>query len=269
MGRQKTLMITSLKEMIAIVRMVMVVWVALVSAGDIRADFATDIQLSLVNGKIETAGGVNTYQPPLDGRVFVGPMSRLDPLDPTSPFVGTTPGFASLAGFLQPGEQIRFDIIRELLYWNGSQLAPAIPTMTIDQFANVVTLSANDTNGKPGLLLGGAGSNGTVHIHPTFELPFSAPAGVYGLMLTVGPAGTATFEQSDPILVAFRRGAGSLNPNQGVAAMAALLPTPVPVPEPSGLCLAAGAAAAAAIIRCRRHMQKRILCKTVADGIGS
>ena len=247
--------------------MVMAVSVALISARDVCAEFTTDIQLSLVNGKIETSGGVSTYQPPLDGRVFVGPMPRLDSTVSTSPFVGTTPGFASLAGFLQPGEQIRFDIIRELLYWNGSQLAPAVPTMTIDQFANVVTLSANDTNGKPGLLLGGAGSNGAVHIHPTFELPSSAPAGVYGLMLTVGPAGTATFEQSDPILVAFRRGAGSLNPDQGVAAMAALLPTPVPVPEPSGLGLAAGAAAVIAVVR-RRHMQKRLMCKTVAEDIG-
>lgn len=252
--------------MVAIVRMVIVVLVVLVSAGDVRAEFTTDIQLSLVNGKIETAGGVTTYEPPLDGRVFSRSISRPDT---TSPFVATSPGFASLAGFLQPGEQIRFDIIRELLYWNGSQLAPAVPTMTIYQFANSVTLSANDTNGKPGLLLGGANSIGEVHSHVDYELPTTAPAGVYGLMLTVGPAGTATFEKSDPILVAFRRGATNLNPDQGVAAMAALLPTPVPVPEPSGLGLAAGAAAAIAAVRCRRHMQKRILCKSVAHDIGS
>jgi hypothetical protein len=244
----------------------MVIWVALVSVGDIRAEFTTDVQLSLVNGKIETAGGVSTYEPPLDGRVFSRAISRPDTF---SPFVATSPGFASLAGFLQPGEQIRFDIIRELLYWNGSQLAPAVTAMTIYQFANSVTLSANDTNGKPGLLLGGANSIGEVHIHVDYELPTTAPAGVYGLMLTVGPAGTATFEKSDPILVALRRGAGSLNPDQGVAAMAALLPTPVPVPEPSGLGLAAGAAAAVAVIRCRRHMQKRLLCKQVAHDIGS
>jgi hypothetical protein len=256
-------MITSSKQIVAIMRVVMVVWVVLVSAGDVRAEFTTDIQLSLVNGKIETAGGVSTYQPPLDGRVF----SRW--FGSASPFVATSPGFASLAGFLQPGEQIRFDIIRELLYWNGSQLAPAVPTMTIYQFTNSVTLSANDTSGKPGLLLGGAGANGAVHIHVDYELPSTAPAGVYGLMLTVGPAGTATFEKSDPVLVALRRGPTSLNIDQGVAAMAALLPTPVPVPEPSGLGLAAGAAAAVAVIRCRRHMQKRTLCKTVADDIGS
>ena len=133
--------------------------------------------------------------------------------------------------------------------------------MTIYQFANSVTLSANDTNGKPGLLLGGASSNGEVHIHVDYELPTTAPAGVYGLMLTVGPTGTATFEKSDPILVALRRGATNLNPDQGVAAMAALLPTPVPVPEPTGLGLAAGAAVAVAVIRCRRHVQKRICCK--------
>ncbi len=231
---------------------------------DARGEFTTDIQLSLVNGKIETAGGVSTYEPPLDGRVFSRLISRPDT---TSPFSTSSPGFASLAGFLQPGEQIRFDIIRELLYWNGSQLTPAVPTMTIYQFANSVTVSANDTNGKPGLLLGGAGSNGEVHIHVDYELPTSAPAGVYGLMLTVGPAGTATFEKSDPILVALRRGATNLNPDQGVAAMAALLPTPVPVPEPSGLGLAAGAAAVIAVVR-RRHRQKRPSCKAVAKDIG-
>jgi hypothetical protein len=231
---------------------------------DARGEFTTDIQLSLVNGKIETAGGVSTYEPPLDGRVFSRLISRPDT---TSPFSTSSPGFASLAGFLQPGEQIRFDIIRELLYWNGSQLTPAVPAMTIYQFANSVTISANDTNGKPGLLLGGAVSNGEVHIHVDYELPTTAPAGVYGLMLTVGPAGTATFEKSDPILVALRRGPTSLNVDQGVAAMAALLPTPVPVPEPSGLGLAAGAAAVIAIGR-RRHVQKRLICKTVAEDIG-
>lgn len=257
-------MINSLKQLIGIARVAIVFWAALVFAENAHAEFTTDIQLSLVNGKIETAGGVSTYQPPLDGRVFSRLISRPDT---TSPFSTSSPGFASLAGFLQPGEQIRFDIIRELLYWNGSQLAPAVPAMTIYQFANSVTISANDTNGKSGLLLGGAGSNGEVHIHVDYELPTTAPAGVYGLMLTVGPAGTATFEKSDPILVALRRGATNLNPDQGVAAMAALLPTPVPVPEPSGLGLAAGAAAVIAVVR-RRHMQKRTSCKAVAKDIG-
>lgn len=200
-----------------------------------KADFATDIQLSLINGKIETAGGVATYQPPMDGRVFAAAI----PLQ-GGQFSASSPGFASLAGFLQPGEQIRFDVVRELLYWNGTQLAPPVVAMTISQFSNSITVAANDTAGKSGFVLGGPGVNGSVHIHTDFMLPSTAPAGVYGLMLTVGGAGTATFTESDPILVAFRRGASALNPDQGIAAMAAL----VPVPEPSAITLAAMAAAA-------------------------
>jgi hypothetical protein len=253
-----------LKRLFETAIILVIIRVAVFGSGDARGEFTTDIQLSLVNGKIETAGGVSTYEPPLDGRVFSRTISRPDT---TSPFSASSPGFASLAGFLQPGEQIRFDIIRELLYWNGSQLAPSVPTMTIFQFANSVTISANDTDGKPGLLLGGAGSNGLVHIHVDYELPTTAPAGVYGLMLTVGPAGTATFEKSDPVLVAFRRGVSIEIADQGVAAMAALLPTPVPVPEPSGLGLAAGAAVVIAVVR-RHYMQKRTYCKSVANTIG-
>lgn len=200
----------------------------------VKADFATDIQLSLINGKIETAGGVAAYQPPLDGRVFSTAFSLQG-----GQFSTSNPGFASLAGFLQPGEQIRFDVVRELLYWNGTQLAPPVVAMTISQFSNSITVGANDLAGKSGFVLGGPGVNGAIHIHPDFMLPSTAPAGVYGLMLTVDGAGTATFTESDPILIAFRRGASGLNPDQGIAAMAAL----VPVPEPCAITLAVMAAA--------------------------
>lgn len=199
----------------------------------VTADFATDIQLSLINGKIETAGGISSYQPPLDGRVFSGAMATQG-----GTFAATSPGFASLAGFLQPGEQVRFDVTRELLYWNGTQLVPPNVAMTIGQLGGSITVSGNDMGGVSGLILGSGGSNGALHAHPDFMLPLSAPAGVYGLMLTIGPAGTAPFAESDPILVAFRRGATNLNPNEGIAAMAAL----VPVPEPSSITLVALAA---------------------------
>jgi hypothetical protein len=211
---------------------------------------AGDIALLLINSRLNTSGG--TYAGPLNGRVFEGifPSSGLT----------DNPGFDSAAGFLGAGEKIRFDFVREVLYWNGTALTESPRSMTVAIGSSQATLSPTDFAGKAGFEIAGGDLNGAFHQHLFFSIGSGAPAGLYGVVLTLGPAGTSTFGTSEPFLMAFRRNAGSLNPAAGLDAMAATL---VAVPEPSTLGLAAAGVAAAFACRCRRKA-KIAVCNTVA-----
>jgi hypothetical protein len=204
-----------------------------------------DIALSVVNSRLTTAGG--TYAGPLNGRVFEG----------TFPSSGLTdnPGFDSAAGFLNAGEKIRFDFVREVLYWNGTALTESPRSMTVAIGSSQATLSPTDFAGKAGFEIAGGDLNGAFHQHLFFSIGSGAPAGLYGVVLTLGPAGTSTFGTSEPFLMAFRRNAGSLNPAAGLDAMAATL---VAVPEPSTLGLAAAGVAAGFAWRRRRKARKSL-----------
>lgn len=204
-----------------------------------------DIQLLLINSRLTTTGG--TYAGPLNGRVFEGTFPKASGLT-------QDPGFDSPANFLRPGEQVRFDFVREILYWNGTALVQSPRSVTATTTAGAsATLSPTDFSGKAGVVIaGGDVLTGAFHQHLTFTFGSNAPDGIYGVIMTLGPAGTATFGTSEPFLMAFRRNANSLNPAAGVDAMAAAL---VPVPEPSTLGLAV-AGIVVGIAYQRRHKPK-------------
>lgn len=204
---------------------------------------AGDVQLLLINSRLTTAGGA--YPGPLNGRVFEGII----------PSGGTTdnPGFDSAAGFLQPGETIRFDFVREVLYWNGTTLTQSPRSMTVAIGSSQATLSPTDFGGKAGFEIAGGDAIGAFHQHLFFSIGSGAPAGLYGVVLTLGPAGTSTFGTSEPFLMAFRRNAAALNPQAGLDAMAATL---VAVPEPSSLGLSLVGVAAGLAWRWRRGGQE-------------
>jgi len=211
---------------------------------------AGDIELLLVNSRLTTSGG--NYSGPLNGRVFEGSL----------PSNGTTsnPGFDSAAGFLSSGETIRFDFVREVLYWDGSSLTGSPRSMTVAIGSSQATLSPTDFAGKAGFEIAGGDLIGAFHQHLFFSIGSGAPAGLYGVVLTLGPAGTSTFGTSEPFLMAFSRNASTLNPAAGLDAMAATL---VAVPEPSTLGLAAAGVVAAFAWRCRQKA-KVAFCNTVA-----
>jgi hypothetical protein len=214
----------------------------------------TDIQLLLINSRLATSGG--SYSGSLNGRVFEGVL-------PANGVV-SAPGFDSAAGLLQPGEKIRFDFVREVLYWNGTALTSSPRSMTVGYGSSQATLLANDFGGKTGFEIAGGDAMGAFHHHPYFSIGSGAPAGLYGVVLTLGPAGTSTFGTSEPFLMAFRRNASALNPQAGLDAMAATL---VAVPEPSTLGLAAAGVLAGFAFRSRRAQN----CgnrKTVASACG-
>lgn len=220
-----------------------------------KADAQThsgDIELSLVNSRLTTSGG--SYSGPLNGRVFDGSI----------PSGGTTssPGFDSATGLLQPGETIRFDFVREVLYWDGTALTQSPRSMSVVLGSSQATVNPTDFSGKPGFEIAGGDATGAFHQHLFFSIGSGAPAGLYGVVMTLGPAGTSTFGTSEPFLMAFRRNASALNPEAGLDAMAATL---VAVPEPTTLCLAAAGAMAGLAGRCRRKARKNILCNAVAN----
>jgi autotransporter-associated beta strand protein len=162
-----------------------------------------DIELSVPTpgGPIVTSGGewVGEYA----GRVF---DEGIFPLAP--PFVTGSPGFDSSAGTFPAGSLIRFDFVKELLYWNGTALAPPVATMMVDyQDVRFASITGADTAGAPGFVITSVPSNGSFHEHIEYALPGDAAAGLYGLVLTLGPgAATSAFTTSDSFLVTFAQG---------------------------------------------------------------
>lgn len=214
--------------------------VALLMSNDVRAQtHSGDIGL-LINSRLTTTGG--TYSGSLAGRVFDGVFP--------SSGASSNPGFDSAAGLLRPGETIRFDFVREVLYWNGTGLAQSPRSMNVAIGSSSVALAPTDYGGKAGFEIAGGDPTGAFHQHLQFSIGAGAPAGVYGVIMTLGPGGTGTFGTSQPFLMTFRRAATGLNPTAGVNAMAAYL---TPVPEPTTLGLAAAGIAAWIGSRCRRQ----------------
>jgi autotransporter-associated beta strand protein len=162
-----------------------------------------DIALSVpvVGGPIVTAGG--EWAGEYAGRVFDEGI-----MPPAPPFVTSSPGFDSMTGTFPAGSLIRFDFVKELLYWNGAALASPATTLTVDyQDVRFASITGSDTAGAPGFIISSVPSNGSFHEHLDYALPGDAAAGLYGLVLTLGPgAATPAFTGSDSFLVTFARG---------------------------------------------------------------
>jgi hypothetical protein len=208
----------------------------LLLAGAALAQHAGDIELTVPtpNGPIVTSGGewVGTYA----GRVFDEGI-----MPANAPYTTGSPGFDSATGTFPATATIRYDFVKQLLYWNGSALAAPAATMTLDYLGNrPATVTGTDFAGAPGAVITSVPSNGSFHEHLNYTLTNDAAAGLYGVVLTLGPGGSSTgFTTSEPFLVTFSRGTVD-NYATGLSTMvdAAF----APVPEPSGIALAAAAA---------------------------
>ncbi|MFM7136960.1 MAG: hypothetical protein ACKO1M_07815 [Planctomycetota bacterium] len=210
-------------------------WILL--AGTALAQHVGDIVLTrpAANGPIVTSGG--GWLGPFAGRVFDEGL-----MPASAPYTTDAPGFGSATGAFPAGATIRYDFVKQLLYWNGTAMATPTATMTLDYRGNrPATITGTDFAGAPGAVITSVGSNGSFHEHLNYTLTSNAAAGLYGVVLTLGPgAGSTGFTTSEPFLVTFERG----TVDNYATGLSTMVDTAfAPVPEPAGLALGAAAAA--------------------------
>lgn len=221
--------------------------VACLRVAPARADaiHTGDIELEIDGGKLVTH----------NGRYFESAFSE------TAPFESTTPGFDSAPGLLvydeeaEVAEEIGFNVLGPLLYWNGDGLVAPQPGLglTLSMLGQSVSVTGANTSGVNGFSLGGASADGSFHKHFYFSVPSAADAGAYGVLLQLTPAGASTFTASDPFLIVLNRGLGAEDFEAGVDAMVNV----TAVPEPSSIALAGLGVAGLAGAALRRRMRKQ------------
>lgn len=235
-------------------RMIMagvVAWVALASLFQAAAmaepiGHASDIQVSVVNGKLTT-----------NKQLYDGAFDEQ--------FSTDSPGFG---GSLPQGLSYGFAVVDKLWYHSGIEgqpvsTAPGNPFLQIGADPMFVVVSQT-TGPQAGLTLD-ANLSGSLHVHTTFELftqsGSPAPLGVYGLVLQMT---SPSFQASDPFVIAFMNNPDfSLSP-EGIAygeqaIREAALAAPVPEPA-AGILAGLGMGAATIGYGLRRWRGRRPTC---------
>ena len=201
----------------------------------------SDVEFSYVDGAIEIEEGA-------EGFVFEGEFGE----GVFANFSGE-PGIASEveegAG-INPGDIVGFNVLDTLFYWDGSQVAsPGDTTVTIAAFGGspdaVVSSSsavqlADFTN--PANLLGQAADDGDFHVDPGFTISDGAPAGGYGLVLSLSSDADGIAE-SEPFGIFLNFGLAEEMFEAGVESFGAS------VPEPSSLLLVVVGIAGLCVLR--------------------
>lgn len=210
-----------------------------VGSASLRADALTDIQISVVNGKLTT--GLTKY------------VGVFDP----QTFETHDPGFA---GIPPSGNQYAVQIAQKLWYHSGIEGDP-VTAVTAGAFVRVSDGNSSlDVTGSSGLQAGLILDNnlsGSLHSHLDFLLfPHAgslAPDGVYGIVMQIT---SPSYQTSDPFLLAIANIAGGDLTLEGIEYGEQAIFN-VAVPEPSSIALAGLGVAGLAGAALRRRMRKR------------
>jgi len=181
--------------------------------------------------------GVNLVVPPMDHEgeeyfVFPGVFGH-EATDP--PNFTDHPGFAG-AGFNED-DLIGFNVVQELLYWDGAALAPtpADHSVMIENIISDVTVTG-DSAPQTGFIFAEADGAGDVHQHIDFTLhgpgePDGLTPGAYGLWLELT---SPEYDVSNDFVIMLNYGLDHEEFEAGVHYVGEHV-----VPEPGGLALLA------------------------------
>ncbi|MEP0847197.1 MAG: hypothetical protein HRF50_10320 [Phycisphaerae bacterium] len=198
---------------------------ALVLAGALaaaaQAQHEGDVEFAPVGGTLLVApNAANGYY------VFEGGLGE-NPLLP--PNVIDEPGFESALGAFDPGDQVSFNVMANLLYWDGAQFANAPMDHEVEmQKAIFSTVVGADTGAQSGFVFGEADVDGDIHEHMDFILhgpgePDALTPGAYGLWLQLA---SPQYAPSNEFIILLNHGLSAAEYEAGVEAAAALVPEP-------------------------------------------
>ena len=205
----------------------------------------SDVEFSYIDGAIEVEEGG-------EGFVFEGEFGE----DAFANFA-SEPGIASEveegAG-INPGNIVAFNVLDSLFYWDGSQVgSPGAATVTIDAAGGSADVVVSASSGiqladfsTPANLLGQAADDGDFHVDPGFTISDGAPAGGYGLILSLSTDDAAGIADSEPFGIFLNFNLEEEMFEAGVEAFGAA------VPEPSSLMLGVFSALGLSVLRRRR-----------------
>ena len=204
----------------------------------------SDVEFSYVDGAIEVEAGA-------EGFVFEGEFGE----EAFANFAGE-PGIASEveegAG-INPGDIIGYNVLGSLFYWDGTQaVSPGDASIAIDGAGGSADTIVSGTTGvqsvnfaDPANLIGQADADGDFHVDPGFTISDGAPAGGYGLVLSLS-TDEAGIADSNPFGIFLNFGLEEEAFEAGVEAFGAS------VPEPSTFLLGALALLGIGLVKRRR-----------------
>lgn len=205
----------------------------------------SDVEFAYVDGAIEVEAGE-------EGFVFEGEFGE----DAFANFA-SEPGIASEieegAG-VNASNVIGYNVLGDLFYWNGTEVAsPGAATLTIKSAGGSADAVVSSSSGlqaanfmTPANLLGQAGADGDFHVDPGFTISDGAPAGGYGVILSLSTDDAAGIGDSNPFGIFLNFGLEEEAFEAGVEAFAES------VPEPSSIMLAVFGLAGLGVLRRKR-----------------
>jgi hypothetical protein len=201
---------------------------ALLTSAALAEEPHSDVEIVVESGALvvePTAEGLHVYE----GTFGEG-------LDPAN--FAAEPGFDAEIGVLNPGDDLAFNILDNLIYWDGASFAAVPAGHSLDLSLAIFNRNVSASSGfQAGFGLGVAEADGSLHQDIAFTLqgpgaPDALAIGAYGVLLEMT---SSQYASSNPFVILLNYGLDDASYEAGVDAAQAF------VPEPTSLLLLAAA----------------------------